>query len=182
MGSRKKPAPKQSAMLRNHCCASLSGCFTDYFCPLTVGLTAKSWRHLGSRNNVPPVTQDRQASQEKSGIEIAAIDAPIDGRPIPSDTHRIQSFGELPIAPRAPLHSSLNQQFSLESPIVHHFRLGFYAAGVGIQRQGTSLTYAHFRQRDFLGYVDGQLKSILSHSASSCLYLCPNYFEVRVNA
>lgn len=178
----KKSAPEHRKALRNHCCTSLSRFFTGHFRPLTGRLTARGRHHLGGRNNVRSVPQYRQAGQQKSGIEIAAIDAPIDGRPIPPDTHRIQGFGQLAVAPVTLLHPSFNQQFRLEAPLVHYLRLRFYQSGVVINRQRTSFTYTHFRRCDFQGDRGGQLESILSHATSSYLYLSPNYFEVRVNA
>lgn len=182
MDSCKKSAPKYRKTLRSRCCTSVSGYFTRHSCLLNGGLAARSWNQLGRLNNVRSVSQNRQAGQQKSCIEIAAIDAPVDGRPIPPNTHRIQSFGQLAVAPLTLLHSPLNQQLRLEIPFIHHLGQGFCAVGVGIKRQGTSFTYTHSRQRDFLGAPKRQLKSILSHTTSSHLYLSPNYFEVRVNA
>lgn len=182
MNSRKRSAQKHSKTLRNHCCTILSGYFTGHFHQLTRRLAAKRWRHLGSLDNVRSTPQNRKASQEKSCVEISAIDAPIDGRPVPSDTHRIQGCGQLAVAPLTLLHSPLNQQFRLETPFLHYLGLGFYAAGGGIQRQGASSSCIHFRLPDFLDGLNGQLKSILSQVTSSYLYLNPNYFEVRVNA
>lgn len=182
MESYKKSALKHIKTLQNHCRTRFSGYFTRRFCQLNGGLASRSWNQLGRLNNVRTVSQNRQAGQQKSGIEIAAIDAPIDGRPTPSDTHRIQGFGQLAVAPVTLLHPSFNQQFRLEAPLVHHLRLRFYQSGVVINRQRTSFTYTHFQRHDLLGYVDDQLKSILSHLTSSYLYLSPNYFEVRVNA
>ena len=182
MDNRKKSAPKHSKTLRNHCCTILSGHFTGYFQRLTRRLAAKRWRRLGCLNNVRSIPQDRKASQEKSGVEIAAIDATVNDRPTPPDTHCIQGFGQLPVTPRTLLHSTLNQQLRLKAPFVHHLRLRFCQSGVGIKRQGTSLTYIHFRQSYFLGGLNSQLKSILSHTTSSYLYLSPNYFEAKTNA
>ena len=182
MDSCKKSAPKHIKKLQNHCCTGFSGYFTRHFCQLNAGLAARSWKQLGRLSNVRSVSQNRQAGQQKSCIEIAAIDASIDVRPIPSNAHRIQGFGQLPVAPCTLLHTPLNQQLSLETPFVHYLGLGFYVAGLGINRQRASFTYTHFQRHDLLGYVDGQLKSILSHVTSSYLYLSPNYFEVTVNA
>lgn len=182
MDSCKKSAPKHTKTLQNYCCTSFSGYFTRHFFQLNGGLAARSWNQLGHLNNVRTVSQNRQAGQQKSCIEIAAIDASIDGWPIPSDAHRIQGFGQLPVAPFTLLHSPLNQQLSLETPFVHYLGLGFYVAGLGIKRQRASFTYTHFQRHDLLGYVDDQLKSILSHLISGYLYLRPNYFEVTINA
>lgn len=182
MESCKKSAPKHIKTLQNHCCTSLSGYFTRHFCLLNGGLVARSWNQLGRLNNVRTVSQNRQAGQQKSCIEIAAIDAPVDGRPIPSDAHCIQGFGQLPVAPCTLPHTPLNQQLSLDPPFVHYLGVGFYVAGLGIKRQRTSFTYTHFQRHDLLGYVADQLKSILSHLTSGYLYLRPNYFEVTVNA
>lgn len=182
MDSCKKSALKHIKTLQNHCCTGFSGYFTRHVCQLNAGLAARSWKQLGHLSNVRSVSQNRQTGQQKSCIEIAAIDASVDGRPIPSDTHRIQGFGQLPVAPCTLLHTPLNQQLSLETPFVHYLGLGFYVAGLGIKRQRASLTYTHFQRHDLLGYVDDQLKSILSHFISRCVYLSPNYFEVTVNA
>lgn len=182
MDSCKKSAPKHIKTLRSHCSTSFSGYFTGHSGQLNCGLTARSWNQLGGLNNVRSVSQNRQAGQQKSCIEIAAIDAPVDGWPIPSDAHRIQGFGQLPVAPCTLLHSPLNQQLSLETPFVHYLGLGFYVAGLGIKQQRASFTYTHFQRHDLLGYVGDQLKSILSHITSGYLYLRPNYFEVTVNA
>lgn len=182
MESCKKSALKHIKTLQNHCRTRFSGYFTRRFCQLNGGLASRSWNQLGRLNNVRTVSQNRQAGQQKSCIEIAAIDAPVDGWPIPSDAHRIQGFGQLPVAPCTLLHSPLNKQLSLETPFVHYLGLGFYVAGLGIKRQRTSFTYTHFRRCDFQGDRGGQLESILSHATSSYLYLSPNYFEVRVNA
>jgi len=182
MDSCKKSAPRHIKTLRSHCSTSFSGYFTGHSGQLNCGLAARGWSQLGSLNNVSTVSQNRQAGQQKSCIEIAAIDAPVDGWPIPSDAHRIQGFCQLPVAPCTLLHSSLNQQLRLEAPFVHHLGLGFYIACLGIKRQRASFTYTHFQRHDLMGYVDGQLKSILSHVTSSYLYLSPNYFEVTVNA
>jgi hypothetical protein len=182
MDSRKKSAPKHNKTLRDHCCTILSGYFNSHFKRLTRRLTAKRWPHLGCLNNVCSIPQGRKASQEKSCVEITAVDAPIDGRPIPPDTHRIQGFGQLAVTPGALLHSPLNQQFGLKAPLIHYLRLRLYQSSVATNRQGTSSSDTHFRQGYFLGGLKGQLKSILSHKHSSYLYLSPNYFEVKVNA
>lgn len=182
MDSCKKSAPKHIKTLRSHCSTSFSGYFTGHSGQLNYGLTARSWNQLGGLNNVCSVSQNRQAGQQKSCIEIAAIDASIDCRPTSPDSHRIQGFGQLPVAPRTLQHSPLNQQLSLETPFVHYFRLGFCPACAGVNRQGTSFSYTHFRQCGVLGDPEGQLGSILSHLNSSYLYLSPNYFEVTVNA
>lgn len=163
MDSCKKSAPKHIKTLRSHCSTSFSGYFTGHSGQLNYGLTARSWNQLGGLNNVCSVSQNRQAGQQKSCIEIAAIDASVDGRPIPSDTHRIQGFGQLPVAPCSLPHPSLNQQFCLEAPFLQDLGLGL--CFVRLLSQIDRAPHAiHICPPLCIDGLRNQLKSILSHN------------------
>lgn len=163
MESCKKSALKHIKTLQNHCCTGFSGYFTRHVCQLNAGLAARSWKQLGHLSNVRSVSQNRQTGQQKSCIEIAAIDASVDGRSIPSDTHRIQGFGQLPVAPCSLPHPSLNQQFCLEAPFLQDLGLGL--CFVRLLSQIDRAPHAiHICPPLCIDGLRNQLKSILSHN------------------
>lgn len=182
MDSVKQSAAKQSKPLRNHIRTSLFRRFEPSHHLVSECSCAQSGRKFDDFNDVRSISQDRQASQQKSCIEVAAIDAPVDDWSTPSDTSGIQGFSQLAVAPAALHHSPLNQAFRLEPPFVDNQRLRFDQTGVCIGRKWAPLGSIHLLTRHFLDELKRQLKSILTQRNSSYLYVCPNYLEAISNA
>lgn len=132
--------------------------------------------------NVLFVSQRRQARQQKSCAEVAAIDTAIQDRRTHSESLLAQSLRQLSITPGTLRHAVLNQQLGLHSPFSKNLRLRRHRRGLGVERKRASLACEHLLK--FVLPASGlyELESILTHLVSSCLYVSPNCLEATFNA
>jgi hypothetical protein len=172
-----KSASKDNLSVRNPCCIRLLGHHADIsslsFCG--VGRCfANTTSRLTTGLYVRTVFQHIKTGEQKSSTKVASIDAAVYHLDTSLYPLRLQRFSQLAIAPPAVPHPPLHQQARFVSPFRHGLRFGLYRYRIrsGQKRQGA--TYPVHFTRLFLGGLRRQLESILTHSASCYLYLCPH--------
>lgn len=184
MCSRQESAAKSVNYLRKHCCKGLfSRCpisCTGSFLPC-IRAQGRLRRSLCASATVRTIPQDIQAGQQEPRREVTPIDAAIEGYGTDLYPLRIQSFSQLPVAPVARLHSAFYPQTCLKPPIRHSFRLRLGRSGFRVKGKWAT-NQVHFRKTLFHWSQAGQLKTLLSHTFSGCLYLNPCHEEVNTHA
>jgi hypothetical protein len=170
-----KSAAKDRLSLRNPCCIRLLGHHADInsrsFSVARLSFAIASSR-LTTGSCVRTVFQHIKAGEQKSSTKVASIDAAVYHLDTSLYPLRLQRFSQLAVAPPALPHPPLHQQARFESPFRHGLRFGLYRYRFrfGRKRQGTTYP-VHFTR---LVGLRRQLESILTHSASCYLYLCPH--------
>lgn len=120
-----------------------------------------------------------KTSQQEPCAEIPPVDAPVNDRCTPFDAQRPQGFGQFLISPATCFHAALHQQDGLKAPFRNGLRLGIRKTGLGQERNWPAGLVHTQRRLHRNAPHRRQLKSILTHSKSSCLYLCPNLMEAN---
>ena len=129
------------------------------------------------RQYINPQPHRLQTHQQESSAEICAIDAPVDCRWVYFEPQLPQVLGQIAVSPVASCHFHLQQPTRLASPVFIRLSLGFWSARLCWDIHWPTNSLCRHILFQAKARATFQLRSILSHVNSGCLYGSPINME-----